>query len=36
LVIGDLLSEVAHLDERISQYDRHVHAMATGVRHQPR
>ena len=28
LVIGDLLSEVAHLDERISQYDRHVHAMA--------
>jgi transposase len=28
LVSGDLLSEVAHLDERISQYDRHVHAMA--------
>jgi transposase len=28
LVIGDLLSEVHHLDERIAQYDRHIHAMA--------
>ena len=28
LVIGDLLSEVSHLDERIKQYDRHIHAMA--------
>jgi len=28
LVIGDLLSEVAHLDERIAQYDKHVHAIA--------
>jgi transposase len=28
LVIGDLLSEVAHLDERIKQYDVHVRAMA--------
>jgi transposase len=28
LVIGDLLSEVAHLDERIKQYDAHVKAMA--------
>ena len=28
LVIGDLLSEVSHLDERIKQYDAHVHAMA--------
>jgi transposase len=28
LVIGDLLSEVAHLDERIKQYDAHVHAIA--------
>ena len=28
LVIGDLLSEVAHLDERIKQYDAHVRAMA--------
>lgn len=28
LVIGDLLSEVAHLSERISRYDRHVHAKA--------
>jgi transposase len=28
LVIGDLLSEVAHLDERIKQYDAHVQAMA--------
>ena len=27
LVIGDLLSEVAHLDERIQQYDTHVRAM---------
>jgi transposase len=27
-VIGDLLSEVAHLDERIKQYDAHVRAMA--------
>jgi transposase len=28
LVIGDLLSEVHHLDERIAQYDAHVRAMA--------
>lgn len=28
LVIGDLLSEVHHLDERIKQYDMHVRAMA--------
>jgi len=28
LVIGDLLSEVHHLDERIKQYDVHVKAMA--------
>jgi transposase len=28
LVIGDLLSEVHHLDERIAQYDVHVRAMA--------
>jgi len=28
LVIGDLLGEVAHLDERIKQYDAHVRAMA--------
>ena len=28
LVIGDLLSEVYHLEERIAQYDRHMHAMA--------
>ena len=28
LVIGDLLSEVSHLDERIAQYDVHVRAMA--------
>ncbi len=27
-MIGDLLSEVHHLDERIAQYDRHIHAMA--------
>jgi transposase len=28
LVIGDLLSEVHHLDERIAQYDRHIQSMA--------
>jgi transposase len=28
LVIGDLLSEVAHLDERVKQYDTHIRAMA--------
>jgi transposase len=28
LVIGDRLSEVHHLDERIAQYDRHIHAVA--------
>ena len=28
LVIGDLLSEVAHLDERIKQYDVHICTMA--------
>ena len=28
LVIGDLLSEVAHLDERIQQYDVHIRTMA--------
>jgi len=28
LVIGDLLSEVHHLDERITQYDRHIRGMA--------
>ena len=28
LVIGDLLSEVHHLDERIKQYDTHIRAMA--------
>ena len=28
LVIGDLLSEVSHLDERVKQYDVHVRAMA--------
>ena len=28
LVIGDLLSEVSYLDERIKQYDKHIHAMA--------
>ncbi len=28
LVIGDLLSEVAHLDERIKQYDVHIGTMA--------
>jgi transposase len=28
LVIGDLLSELSHLDERIKQYDAHVQAMA--------
>ena len=27
-VIGDLLSEVTHLDERIAQYDRHIQTMA--------
>lgn len=27
-VIGDLLSEVHHLDERIKQYDQHIRAMA--------
>ena len=27
-VIGDLLSEVSHLDERIKQYDGHIRAMA--------
>ena len=27
-VIGDLLSEVAHLDERVKQYDAHIRAMA--------
>jgi transposase len=28
LVIGDLLSELSHLDERIKQYDKHIHTMA--------
>jgi transposase len=28
LVIGDLLSEVHHLDERIKQYDQHIRVMA--------
>jgi transposase len=28
IVIGDLLSEVQHLDERIKQYDRHIRTMA--------
>lgn len=28
LVIGDLLSEVSHLDERVKQYDAHIRAMA--------
>ena len=27
-VVGDLLSEVAHLDERIKQYDAHIRSMA--------
>jgi len=27
-VVGDLLSEVAHLDERIAQYDLHIRSMA--------
>jgi transposase len=27
-VIGDLLSEVAHLDERVKQYDAHIRALA--------
>jgi transposase len=30
LVIGDLLSEVHHLDQRIAQYDVHVRTMARG------
>jgi len=29
-VIGDLLSEVTHLDERIAQYDRHLKQIAKG------
>ena len=29
-VIGDLLSEVSHLDERIAQYDRHIEQLAKG------
>jgi transposase len=29
-VIGDLLSEVTHLDERIKQYDAHIRTMARG------
>lgn len=29
-VVGDLLSEVSRLDERIAQYDRHVYTMAKG------
>lgn len=29
-VIGDLLSEVTRLDERIAQYDRHIEAIAKG------
>lgn len=29
-VIGDLLSEISHLDERIKQYDAHIHTMARG------
>jgi len=29
-VVGDLLSEVSRLDERIAQYDRHVRAIAKG------
>jgi transposase len=29
-VVGDLLSEVSHLDERIAQYDRHVRTIAKG------
>jgi transposase len=29
-VIGDLLSEVTHLDERIAQYDRHIKQIAKG------
>jgi transposase len=28
VVIGDLLGEVRHLDERIAQYDRHIQALA--------
>lgn len=27
-VVGDLLSEVSHLDERIAQYDQHIRRMA--------
>ena len=27
-VVGDLLSEVSHLDERIAQYDQHIRSMA--------
>lgn len=27
-VVGDLLSEVTHLDERIAQYDQHIRSMA--------
>jgi transposase len=30
LVVEDLLGEVRHLDERVKQYDVHVHAMARG------
>ncbi|MDE2300122.1 MAG: IS110 family transposase, partial [Burkholderiales bacterium] len=30
LVVGDLLSEVGHLDERIKQYDAHIRTMARG------
>lgn len=32
-VVGDLLSEVSRLDERIAQYDRHVRAIAKGNEH---
>ena len=28
-VVGDLLSEVSHLDERIAQYDQHLRRMAS-------
>jgi transposase len=28
-VVGDLLSEVTRLDERIAQYDRHIATMAS-------
>jgi transposase len=27
-VVGDLLSEVSHLDERIAEYDRYIQTMA--------